>query len=71
MGVPTLESEAKDCVPLRTRSYQDAAAANTDRSEGGKWGPGLWASEPSAYIDCLCLTCCKFSAVSPVADPPA
>jgi hypothetical protein len=28
-----LESEAKD-IPLHARSYQDAAAANTDSSEG-------------------------------------
>jgi hypothetical protein len=35
------------------------------------WGLGLWATEPSAYIECICLTCCKFSAVSPVVDPPA
>jgi hypothetical protein len=34
-------------------------------------GTGLWAAEPSEYIECICLTCCKFSAVSQVADPPA
>jgi hypothetical protein len=34
-------------------------------------GAALWAAEPSEYIECICLTCCKFSAVSQVADPPA